>query len=74
MGSWRLDLEVQHEPVCVYCCELHEREVMRDDGDLLHQLGRQQPEGGVGMGVEQTGGGQEEEEEQQGLWLLAPSH
>lgn len=45
---------------------------MRDVGDLLHQLGRQQPEGGVGMGVEQTGGGQEEPDVQQDL--LAPSH
>lgn len=71
MEGWRLDLEAQLEPVCVSCV-LQEREAMRDDGDLLHQLGRQQPEGGVGMGVEQTGGGQEEPDVQQAL--SAPSH
>lgn len=64
-------MEAQHEPVCVSCV-LQESEAMRDEGDLLHQLGRQQPEGGVGMGVEQTGGGQEEPDVQQDL--LAPSH
>lgn len=65
-------MEAQHDPVCVFCGASHEREVISDDGDLLHQLGLL-PEVVVVIVVEQTGGEQEEAEvEQQDL--LVPSH
>ena len=70
--GWRMGLEAQHETVCASWWLSQEREVIRDEGDLLPQLGRQQPERVVGRAVEQGGWEHEVVEEQQDL--VAPSH
>lgn len=71
-GGCSLGLEAQHEALFVSWWLSQLSEVMRDEGDLLPQPVRQQPEGGVDTAEEPPVCEHEAAEEQQDL--AAPSH